>query len=1060
VNPMENLVVNPIEGATETPRTINSKRGLYEALAEFCFRAPTLPIANGQETFPASDLNVKDPILRYALAIASPDLVTALDRANTEGNKTEADGIRRKLLRYTIRMRSRSTPFGLFAGVAMARWGPKTNLTLNGINQVRIRPDMEWLGSVIRKLEKRDVIRRNLRWMTNPASFVGGGRVYLEERSSAVPGGGSLRATPAVMRALDAAREPIRYPALVDRLTLESGPEERDHIEQILGRLLEHGLMYTDLMPSPNISDPLQHVIRKLHPIPQAKTMCLRLEVLREAIRRCEAAEPAKALEPHQYAVAQAKLIAKDGPANPLQSDCSLSLGGGQIHREVARRAALAAEVLLRLSGQPQSQTPIMEYRQSFLARYGRHREVPLLELLSRDWGLGPLREATQGSSVPSGATSLRRADAVQQLALRAVHNRELRVVLDDAMLARLEREPLDASKAPLSLDVHVSVIAEEAQAIDHGKFLLAIGPGPGVTGAGRFLGRFTDLFEQDINHLRRTAADREQQWSSERIVDLNYLPDRLRAANVCLCPVIRDYHTTYGAISCVDDGTSIPLNEIMVSLRDDRFLMRWSRGECFVRFCAGHMFNVGLAPQVIRFLFEASQDGVVHMWPFDWGACAGYPMLPRLEYKGIVLSPTKWRLKAPTLAGTVREEDVRRYIMGWRTHWNVPREVYLSQGDNRLLLDLDDPEQLTELVEEVRKLRPNTVSLVEEALPGAQHAWVKGPDGSFISELVVSLIRRDSTNRESGFGITVASAPGFSSPSREHRLKAPGEDWVYLKAYVPAGLQDEALRGPVRELCSDIARSSQIYKWFFIRYADPNTHLRLRFQGPKEWLNREWLPGLLAWGKALIDAGLCEQIALDTYDREIERYGGLASIDSVETLFHFDSLSVLKLLEYAAMNRADVDMKALAVATLDDFYMALAPDAATAVCWLRKLTVESRKVVGDQHRKLRATLFAYAGDRCSSDPPLAEVLRERRAAITRIGQELRVLESSGALCVSMENICASLAHMHLNRLFPMREFDEPGLMGLLARTRESLSHRGTAEEVAAAVAGQGVSMR
>jgi len=35
-----------------------------------------------------------------------------------------------------------------------------------------------------------------------------------------------------------------------------------------------------------------------------------------------------------------------------------------------------------------------------------------------------------------------------------------------------------------------------------------------------------------------------------------------------------------------------------------------------------------------------------------------------------------------------------------------------------------------------------------------------------------------------------------------------------------------------------------------------------------------------------------------------------------------------------------------------------------------------------------------------------------------------------------------------------------PGLMRLLARTRKSLSHRGTAEQVAAAVAGQGISMR
>jgi len=1020
----------------EARRARNGEWGLYEALEGACFRAPILPIANSQvEAFHPMDLNVNDPILRYALTIASPSLIAELDRAHAGADRVTLDTLRSKVLRYMIRMRSRPTPFGLFAGVAMARWGRETDLKLNGIDRVRIRPDMEWLVAVVHKLETREAIRRNLVWMTNPASFISGGRVYLEERTSEGHTGVSVRATPVVMRALKAASEPIPYSRLVALLTAGASPDDTDCIDELLGRLWKRGMMFTDLMPSTTVVDPLHHVIEKLRPIPQAKTICLRLDALAEAIRRCEAAGPSKALELHQYAVAQAKLIANVGPANPLELDCSLSLVGDQIHREVARRAALAAEVLLRVGGLPQGPRRITRYRQTFLARYGRHREVPLLELLSPNWGLGPLGAPTQMNPVLEGAVAngrMRRADTIQQLALRAVHERKLHVVLDDAMLARLEHEEFDIDKAPWSLDLHISVIAEKGEAIDRGNFWIAIAPSVGVVGAGRYWARFTDLFGQDLNVLRRNIADREQHCSSERIVELNYFPTQSRAANVCICPAIRDYQITYGAVSCGDAGKTIPLNEIMVSVSEGRFLMRWSRGDCFLRFCAGHMLNASLAPQVIQFLLEASQDGVVQLGPFDWGAYAIYPMLPRLEYRGIVLCPARWRLKAPTETAT--DQDVHRYIMAWRTGWNVPRQVYLSAGDNRLLLDLDDSEQLREVARELRRLKPHETSIVEEALPGPEHAWVKGINGSFVSELIVSLIKRNSGTTD-----MLATARQFPRVSREQRLKGPGEDWVYLKVYIPTDIQDDVLCGPLRDLAAEIAQCSQIDKWFFVRYADPDPHLRLRFRGLKDWLNRDWLPRLLAWGKLLIERGLCDRIAIDTYSREIERYGGLASIDCVETLFNLDTLSVLKLLEQVVTNRARIDMRALAIATLDDFYHALAPDAATAVQWLRKIAAESRKLVGEEYRKTKATLLVYARERCSSDPLLAAMLRERREEIMRIGRELRMLEASAALSVSMEDICASLGHMHLNRLFPLREFDEGRLFGLLARTRELL---------------------
>ena len=75
-----------------------------------------------------------------------------------------------------------------------------------------------------------------------------------------------------------------------------------------------------------------------------------------------------------------------------------------------------------------------------------------------------------------------------------------------------------------------------------------------------------------------------------------------------------------------------------------------------------------------------------------------------------------------------------------WRHRWRVPRRVYLVAGDNRLLLDLDDPEQGELLRADVRRAGGDLV--LQEALPGTDDAWLPGPGGRYVSELVVPMVR------------------------------------------------------------------------------------------------------------------------------------------------------------------------------------------------------------------------------------------------------------------------------------------------------------------------------
>ena len=62
---------------------------------------------------------------------------------------------------------------------------------------------------------------------------------------------------------------------------------------------------------------------------------------------------------------------------------------------------------------------------------------------------------------------------------------------------------------------------------------------------------------------------------------------------------------------------------------------------------------------------------------------------------------------------------------------------------------------------------------------------------------------------------------------------------------------------------------------WFFIRYHDPDPHLRVRFSGEPARLINGLLPALERALAPLTATGAVRKWMLDTYVRETERYGG-----------------------------------------------------------------------------------------------------------------------------------------------------------------------------------------
>ena len=123
------------------------------------------------------------------------------------------------------------------------------------------------------------------------------------------------------------------------------------------------------------------------------------------------------------------------------------------------------------------------------------------------------------------------------------------------------------------------------------------------------------------------------------------------------------------------------------------------------------------------------------------------------------------------------------------------------------------------------------------------------------------------------------------------------GDSWLYYKIYTGPKTADLVLSEIILPVAQDLIEKGIIDKWFFIRYADPKHHLRVRFHYSEPKHVGAIINALYPRLKQFVDQDLIWKLQIDTYQREIERYGS-NTIELAETLFYHDSIMITKFIE------------------------------------------------------------------------------------------------------------------------------------------------------------------
>lgn len=125
------------------------------------------------------------------------------------------------------------------------------------------------------------------------------------------------------------------------------------------------------------------------------------------------------------------------------------------------------------------------------------------------------------------------------------------------------------------------------------------------------------------------------------------------------------------------------------------------------------------------------------------------------------------------------------------------------------------------------------------------------------------------------------------------------GDEWIYLKIYSGPKTIESIFIHDIMRMVNLLIKQEFVDSFFFIRYMDPNYHIRLRLHCPNidnyGYILRKINKCLNSYVKNLI----ISKVELDTYSRELERYAKKTSKSIVyfERIFYYDSYFITKCL-------------------------------------------------------------------------------------------------------------------------------------------------------------------
>jgi thiopeptide-type bacteriocin biosynthesis protein len=1002
-------------------------------LTDIVIRTPLFPL----------ELKKNDgKIFEEAVYLTSPVLHSEHKklRSGILSDKKEIQKLNISLYKYHARASSRCTPFGLFAGLSVGRFGSENHVVLNANEKKTLRRqtrlDMNVLCALSQEISKDDCLKPFLKFYPNNSIYqIENYYRYVEyyyNNTQRIHKISKVDFSEYLQLILNEAKKGKNLGELADLLI--SDDISKDEAINFIDELVTSQLLSSELDPTVtglHFFDVILNTLQNIHNTHPSSKLSEIIETLIEVKKNIFSLDSniINDIDSYQIVFSSLKNILPNiSETNLFQTDLFKETETSIVDSDIQATIQNALNFLNKISPEIQNKT-FDEFKERFVERY-ENSEIPLLQALDAETGIGYPKKDINGlndliddlfidSAFENSTLKWNNLEiALHQLITKCIKEKRVQIEISEKDFEGID---FTSKSLPHSVAVMFSVLS-----VSNNKIAFR---GSGSSSAINLLGRFAHGSKDVLNIINSIAEYEEQQCSNNILAEIAHLPEG-RVGNILARPSFRKHEIPYLAKSSVDEDFQIDAADLYISLKAGKIILRSKRlnKQIIPRMSNAHNFSVNALP-VYHFLCDLQIQYFTKPYTsFDWGVLANqYSFLPRVEYKNVVLSPAKWRfqkLHFEVLLKNKIEDEIIKLFFEFKEKNKLPDLFLIADGDNELLIDT---KQTIAILAFVDSLKNRESIILEEFLFDVNNPLVKNTRGQGFTNQCIAIVLNDE-NR----------LPDFMLPEpknfKSQKKYSIGSEWLYYKIYCGVKTADYILTEKLRPIVDQLIENKCIDKWFFIRYNDPENHLRFRlhianlgrFETILTLINKELEP--------LIEQGIVFKIQTDTYDRELDRYGD-NTIEFAESLFYYDSICCANALNLLDAETGNKIRWLFALRTTDQFLEDFGFSIHQKYDLMENLSQgffnehggkrELKLQLDNKYRKLRKEVeqvLDRTTDKEKEIIELIEILNTRSKNNQPIIDELIFLQKSKNLQLDVNDILCSFIHMMLNRIFMAKQ--------------------------------------
>ena len=993
----------------------------YEIKDKFIVRNPMFKIKDIYNFEKIIDVFRENEIFRQGILLASNSLYEMAEKYDmlNDNDKKKVD---KALKNYYLRSCSRTIPFGLFGTVGFGNFCAD-NRDNNRVIKIKtnIKVDSDWLLKVISKIEKDIDCNSKIRIIKNNTIKISNEDIrnyYLikSNNCSEKINNISIKKSNPIELILKYTEDYIEIKELIFKLRNIYKDIDDNIILDLIKNLIDKDIVISELKPPINVGSSLEYVIDILEKSNEGENF-RKLDRIKNLIDDANR----EYMKMHEDQIKNIIYEMKNIQESKEYLQINSIREGTMINISLEQKEIFKEFISLFYLLTPPSSFGdyIDEYKSRFISKYESYQEVNLLELIDEEMGIGYPKEYAKNSfssiykynneiiweflNDKYEESLLFNQDHIE-ITLNELHNLNLKKDYDLELLPDME---------------FFFTIGKEK----NNENVYYLGPNPYNIKSqfscykykSLFPKKELEIFNQYKNEIYENCYNRNCEH-----VNINCIFDNYKANNISQNSEILDYEINLSTNSIIDKDNRIGLDDIWVGIRNNRFYLKSKKMKKIIIPHLNSNVNYDILPRVLKLLMYISMDGYL-----DLSECALFSLfekkvyVPRVQFKNIVISQAMWNIRKRFFSKKELSnlESFVKKFNELAQKYNIPRMVYFMEEGSKLIIDISNNNDLELLYKKIKKDSIDKIKLIEieERLDCLEN--------KYINEIVIQCQREKvhNSNFMEDLKLPIISA------SNDVKINKARDEWIFYKLYVPINRQNEFIKLNLRRLIDSLERKKLIEKNFFIRYADPENHIRLRLKSNYKYEVMKVVDEFLK------DKKYIKKKAQEEYIREVERYGNEETIEFAESYFQANSELVFELLDSNYKNINYILTLILirylkhADITADDAYTIF--DNVTNK---ENYKVEFNKLRRDILKNVNINNNFFEANISDLDNKLIKRIIDDENSFRRYFEQLHMEEGKNKLFNDKTDILLSLIHMFCNRLFGINRKREVEILTIM----------------------------